>query len=237
MQIATTGVRGAFTMTKELQNLRLFPLSLVLFPGISIPLHIFEDRYKQMVNECLDADEPFGIVLDRRYRRPEMEAEPCAVGCLARITSVERLEEGRMNIVVEGQQRFRILEILQGRPYLSARVQLMAELGAPGASPATDRLAELFECYIERLVTLAGRQVEVVEVPDDAATLFALVAALLAIPLEVRQELLEAEDLASAMVKEASLLEEQIAQLDQAVPAHRTTRLNGAEWAEVMSQN
>ena len=87
----------------------LFPLpNLVLFPHIVVPLHIFEERYKTMINACLDSSEVFGLVLLRTGADEESEETIHRVGVTARIVEVERLDEGRMNILCEGEQRFRI---------------------------------------------------------------------------------------------------------------------------------
>src|SRR4029078_8197389 len=87
----------------------LFPLpNLVLFPNIVVPLHIFEERYKLMINGCIDRDEVFGLVLLRSGAEDESEDTIHRVGVTARIVEVERLDEGRLNILCEGGDRFRI---------------------------------------------------------------------------------------------------------------------------------
>src|SRR5438477_12207762 len=94
----------------ELMEIPLFPLpNLVLFPNIIVPLHIFEERYKLMINGCIDRDEVFGLVLLRSGAEQESEDTIHRVGVTARITEVERLDDGRMNILCEGETRFRIL--------------------------------------------------------------------------------------------------------------------------------
>jgi uncharacterized protein len=93
-------------------ELPLFPLNTVLFPGMPIQLYIFEQRYKEMIHDCLKSSQPFGVVLIRNGKEANSHlAEPHYVGCSARILDVEPLEEGRMNLVALGQQRFRILEL------------------------------------------------------------------------------------------------------------------------------
>src|SRR5260370_21239551 len=106
-------------------EIALFPLpNLVLFPNIVVPLHIFEDRYKLMVAGCIDHDEPFGLVLLRGGAEQETEEAIHRVGVVARITEVERLEDGRMNIVCEGETRFRIYRVTQQTPFWNGSVQL-----------------------------------------------------------------------------------------------------------------
>ena len=92
-------------------DIPLFPLNVVLMPGAPMPLHIFEERYKQMVNECLEGESEFGMVLAD-------ESGTRGVGCTARIVElVERYEDGRMLILVEGSRRFRLNNVLTGKPY------------------------------------------------------------------------------------------------------------------------
>src|SRR6266699_1221668 len=99
----------------------LFPLpNLVLFPRIVVPLHIFEERYKLMINSCIDRDEAFGLVLLRSGAEEETEETIHRVGVTAKVIEMERLEGGRMNIVTEGERRFRIYRFTQQDPYWKA---------------------------------------------------------------------------------------------------------------------
>jgi ATP-dependent Lon protease len=100
----------------------IFPLPIVLFPSIELPLHIFEKRYRAMIDDVVQADGAFGVI------RIEEGASSIAVtGCLARIVDVTRLHDGRMNILACGYQRFSVLELLDGRPYRQARVRALSE--------------------------------------------------------------------------------------------------------------
>jgi len=96
--------------------LPIFPLEVVLFPGVPLPLHIFEPRYKEMIAECLEQGKPFGMVRAKENAVAE-------VGCSAVILNVmKRYEDGRLDISSEGKQRFAILELNHDRPYLQAEV-------------------------------------------------------------------------------------------------------------------
>ena len=104
-------------------RLPLFPLGIVLLPGEPVPLHIFEPRYKEMVRVCIDGDRPFGIV----YASEEKLAD---VGCTARIERVAaRYEDGRLDIVAVGEQRFAVDEIHRDLEYLSAHVHAVEDAG------------------------------------------------------------------------------------------------------------
>src|SRR5215510_3379524 len=105
-------------------EISLFPLpNLVLFPNIIVPLHIFEERYKLMINSCVDSNEVFGLVLLRSGAEEESEDTIHRVGVTARIVEVERLEEGRMNILCEGETRFRIFRLTQQAPFWKGIVE------------------------------------------------------------------------------------------------------------------
>src|SRR5512147_1497828 len=96
----------------------LFPLpNLVLFPRVVVPLHIFEERYKLMINTCIDLQQKFGLVLLREDAAEESEDTMHRVGVEATIAEVERLGDGRMNILAEGDRRFRIVRLTQQTPY------------------------------------------------------------------------------------------------------------------------
>jgi Lon protease-like protein len=130
-----------------LERFPLFPLGLVLLPQELVPLHIFEERYKLMIGECLEADSEFGIVwlADDGLRD---------VGCTARITRViEQFEDGRMNILVEGAHPFRLLRRIDDMPYPAGDVELLEDFD-PDADPelaerARARYAELVEVATE----------------------------------------------------------------------------------------
>ena len=101
----------------------LFPLNVVLFPGMPLPLHIFEERYKAMVADCIRDNRPFGVVMieegSAEYGAP---ARPVAIGCTAEIAQVQPLDEGRMFIITVGRERFRIVRLDYDKPYLVGTV-------------------------------------------------------------------------------------------------------------------
>ena len=96
--------------------LPLFPLQTVLYPGMPLPLHIFEERYRQMIDKCLEHDAPFGVTLIKKGVEVGGPAEPFDVGTSARIVEASRREDGQMDLMAQGVHRFRILETLQDRP-------------------------------------------------------------------------------------------------------------------------
>src|SRR6185436_123981 len=106
----------------------LFPLpNLVLFPNVAVPLHIFEERYKLMINRCIDHDEVFGLVLLREGAEHESESTIHRVGVTARVVQVDRLEDGRMNILCAGESRFRIEKFTGRTPYWTGTVEFLED--------------------------------------------------------------------------------------------------------------
>ncbi len=155
----------------------LFPLRSVLCPGVALPLHIFEERYRLMVNRCIERDEPFGVVLLREGREVgPTRAEVAAVGTTAAIRRAGAYSDGRLEILTVGQQRFRIEDVDNvSEPYLVGRVNLIDE---PTGSPelAADRAAEVGQRFLEYLELLQpaddadGPEIEIefeIEVDDD----------------------------------------------------------------------
>lgn len=175
-------------------ELPLFPLDTVLFPGAPLPLHIFEDRYKEMVNLCLEEQRPFGVVLIREgvaERGPL--AEPYLVGCTAQITQVQPLADERMLIMAVGQERFRIVSLKRDRPYLVGMVEtapLHTEQPATLVK-AADRLYPLVVDYLEILTEVSEVEFDAAQVPTDPEPLVYLAAALIQIPQETKQAFLE----------------------------------------------
>src|SRR5690242_9824953 len=115
-------------------RLRLFPLNAVLFPGAVLNLHVFEPRYKQMIGECLESGEGFGVVLIRDGEEAgDPSVEPHQIGSVAEIVEVTQLPFGRYYVSTIGRQRFRIREILSREPYLTVEAEIIDEAGAEDA--------------------------------------------------------------------------------------------------------
>lgn len=172
----------------------LFPLNTVLFPGTPLQLHIFEERYKLMIGKCIEERSPFGVVLIRKGQESTGPlAEPHTIGCSAQIIHVQRLSEGRLNIVSLGQGRFRILSInTETHPYLIGRVEKM-----PLKNPAPDLVAKmaqelrpLVEHFIQALVKAGSGEFDIQQLPDDSISLAYMAAALLQSPPAQKQHIL-----------------------------------------------
>ena len=188
-------------------ELRLFPLSVGLFPGMSFPLRIFEERYKLMIGECLEADEPFGVVLIEEGPEVGGPAKTHTIGTTARITQVERLEEGRMNLATVGEKRFRIVDTVHRVPYLKGRVQYLPEELGDIEEGVLDKAKELFGEYIRGLAGLRGGWMRQADVPEDAGVLSYTIGQYLELPAVARQRLLELPFIGERLKFEIPLLE------------------------------
>ena len=146
-----------------MEELGLFPLGIVLLPTEELPLHIFEERYKELIGECLEQDGAFGLV----YADDDGLRD---LGTRARVTEVlTRFEDGRLNIVVEGGERFRLTELTDGRSFSTGLVAPIADDDDPADAAAVQEALLLFE----RLRELTGSDVEV-PAADAAQLSFAL---------------------------------------------------------------
>lgn len=149
-------------------RLPLFPLTAVLFPGTVMPLHIFEPRYRQLVADCLENDAPFGII---RPGRDQEAPPPGTVGCAARIQARDLLSDGRSNIVVVGQERFRVQHYLEDEtPYLLATVEEFEDESDP-SPPTTEELERLYLAYTKALRTLHDVMHETLTLAHDPGAL------------------------------------------------------------------
>jgi Lon protease-like protein len=211
-------------------RLPLFPLNTVLFPGATLPLHIFEDRYRTMISRCIDERAPFGVVLIREGEEVGATAEPFDVGTTARVARVQRLPDGRMNIVTLGDRRFRILALDTTEPYLQGDVDYLESEGAdtPPARDAAARVAALFGEQFRLTLAVSAQWVRRVDLPDDPGRLADFVAAHLELSSEVKQQLLETLSVPERLRREEALLGEIIGSLTQRWDEQRKKRFAGA---------
>jgi hypothetical protein len=197
-------------------RLPLFPLGSVLFPGLVLPLHIFEPRYQQLVEDLLAGPEPrvFGVIAIRRGRETGVDGVSAlyGMGCTAELRQVERLPDGRFELVAVGAQRFRLGELADPAPYLSGVVELLAdEVGDhTEAALAAQGVQRLFRSYLDLLAERGGVRVTVSELPDEPVLLSHLVAAAVVVDLPDKQRLLEEPDACQRLAAERTLLAREI---------------------------
>src|SRR5262245_40217409 len=175
----------------------LFPLpNVVLFPGVYLPLHIFEPRYREMVQDALHDDRIIGMTLLRPGYEAEYEGRPpiYAVGCAGVITHVERLPDGRFNLILRGLEKFRVLDeeaAAAGGPlYRRATVAAMDEAVAELERPPLRETRQRLEALLAPLIDTATRSMHITEAMADEDLVNALAQYLDFDPLE-KQALLE----------------------------------------------
>jgi Uncharacterized protein, similar to the N-terminal domain of Lon protease len=205
-------------------ELPLFPLEQVLFPHMLMPLHIFEERYKELVTRCVRESIPFGVVLISRGTSTTPRAETFRVGCTARIRRVERLPDGCMNIEVVGEQRFRILETHEVRPYRTGITEPLQDV--PGAEEAVLPLSEdvqrLLKEFLTRQLALLGQRDVEIELPDKPELLSFTAACVLPLENDEKQAFLEETDTAARLYAERAVLKREVTRLRRAAESVET---------------
>jgi Lon protease-like protein len=202
-------------------NIPLFPLSVVLFPGMMLPLHIFEKRYQVMIRECIDSpNQMFGVIL---AKTTQAQAPGVAnlyaddlheIGTTARITAVEQLQDGRMNLITVGQERFVIKSIRASETdFLIGQVDPfpMKEDGNPEEiDRMTKKLRGMVKSYIDQLASASGEDLSSVTLPTDPKTLAYLAGTAIQGPLlQDKQQLLSIESVSSLIVKTVNVLDKE----------------------------
>lgn len=198
-------------------DIPLFPLNLVLMPGAPQPLHIFEERYKQMVNECLEEKSEFGMVLadDSGTRN---------VGCTARIVElVQRYDDGRMVILVEGSRRFKLNNIMTGKPYYVGEIEYLED----GPEEDVSALAEECVALLERVVEAATEGSVGIEIEPPYRNLSFAIAGRIEFGLEIRQSILELPTEGERLAKVKELLAEAAERMEREKAAREKAQTNG----------
>ncbi|MEI6779070.1 MAG: LON peptidase substrate-binding domain-containing protein [Chloroflexales bacterium] len=200
------------------QQLPLFPLATVLFPGATLNLHIFEERYRTMISQCLEQNRPFGVVYLRsgdevsEGRPTSRLAETANVGTVAEISANVRLDDGRYLLTATGLRRFSIRRILQRVPYIIAAVVDLPEEGGPQVDAAAHALRTVYGRYWQAISVASGTPIEVEDLSTEPEAMGYQLAERLQVPDELKQRWLETElstrlrDLASELLDELSIL-------------------------------
>lgn len=198
----------------ESRRIPLFPLHVVLFPGMPLPLHIFEPRYRKMIRDCLEVDRIFGVCLIRSGPEVGGPADPYPVGTTCEILKVTHLEDGQMHLTTVGRNRFRILRLIQDdQLYLEGEVELWPEDAPPDLGELPGRVRDATLRYVTTLLALHGENLKNLDLPDDPVRLSHLVGALLQSTPDLRQALLEDRDTGHRLESELALLEGELAGL------------------------
>jgi uncharacterized protein len=201
------------------QTLPLFPLGTVLYPGLLLPLHIFEDRYRQLVRDLLDNPEPrrFGVIAIREGRDTGEGGVSALheIGCTATVRRVLKRDDGRFDLVTIGAERFRLTTLDHSRPYLQGEVDLLPEETGDqvAAEQAVEIVQRAFRTYIDALTARGVTQVSIPELPTEPIALSYLVAASVIADLPDRQALLAEPDALHRLAAERALLSRETAML------------------------
>ncbi|MFG2331189.1 LON peptidase substrate-binding domain-containing protein [Streptomyces sp. NPDC048604] len=222
-------------------RLPLFPLNGVLFPGLVLPLNVFEERYRAMMRELLKTaeDEPrrFAVVAIRDGREvapsapglPDQTALPekgpaagfgpdpiqafHRVGCVADAASIRERADGSFEVMCTGTTRVKLLSVDSTGPYLTAEVEEVAEDRGEGAGALAEGVLRAFRAYQKRLAGARERSLTTAELPDDPSVVSYLVAAAAVLDTPAKQRLLQAPDTATRLREELAVLRRETAVL------------------------
>jgi Lon protease-like protein len=220
-------VNGEREMADELFKVPLFPLNVVLFPGMALPLHIFEPRYRDMTADCLADQAPFGVVLAVADENSE-SVVPARVGTLARIADYERLPDGRYNMLALGTSRFEVIRY-QGqivdadepndKTYLVGIVRPLRDYeDSPSDLDAlVEEARSALDDYLHVMFTLVGSEDRKLEVPREAGELSYLIGMCLMCEDCEKQQLLETTSLPLRLRTGIRLLRAEVEDLGQQV--------------------
>jgi Lon protease-like protein len=191
----------------------LFPLELVLLPNERVPLHIFEDRYKDLIGECLADTTDFGLILEDDDGLREIGTRTSVVEL------IDTFDDGRMNVLVEGRSRFRVIELTEGRPFRTAEVEAVEDDGELPLEADVEQTIAVFR----RLVAVA--EVDEIDEPSAGSPVLSFeLAARVDFGPELKQELLELRSEGKRLRRLAELLDQAV----QALTHEREVRQRAA---------
>jgi Lon protease-like protein len=220
-----SGARAGDGASGGVSEIPLFPLGVVLFPTMLLPLHIFEERYKEMVHRCVRESIPFGVVLISEGQSVGGKAKTFRIGCTARIARVERMPDGRMMIEVVGEQRFRILDQHEALPYRTGLTEVLRDAPAPDApslAVLASEVERLLRDFLSRQLALLGQSVGHFDLPGEPEELSFTAACVLPLENDEKQALLEDTDTASRLTVEREVLLREVTRLRRAAEAMDT---------------
>lgn len=217
----------------------IFPLNAVLFPKMPLPLHVFEKRYVALINYCVEEGSPFGLVLARDP--DERGVDIARVGTFAHLQAVQKLDEDRYNVLVVGGDRFSVLA-RETMPdgYDMALVEKLTDMPADPShlNALADELRRAFRQFFEGLIQHVGLRSLQFELPDDVVDLSFVVAAVVNLPSERRQLLLESTSTSERLQQEIAYLQRSIELLGDSDARAQVARLLDASKArEEISRN
>ncbi|MCS7264071.1 MAG: LON peptidase substrate-binding domain-containing protein [Armatimonadetes bacterium] len=199
------------------REMPLLLVETVLFPGSKLPLTIFDERDKKLLEDCLVGDRIVGVTL-HKSRSPFDLKDFCDVGTIARIVHAEINQENQIVVVLKGEQRFRLIEIIQSEPYWVGRVEIFParfSFISPQLTHLANRLSAMLYRYIELREIADKLSLADMMLPTDLLTLGYRIGSLLDVPLREKQELLETEDVNELLLRELEILNREIKRLQE----------------------
>ena len=221
----------AYDKVRGVSELPIFPLALVLFPGVPLPLHIFEPRYRQMLNDVRAGNSLFGVsYFDASTSEKDMP--PAGhVGCVAEITETQPMPDGRANILTVGIIRYRIEEYVErADPYLLARVSYFEDDEEdPNLLGESARdVAETFTRIARAVRTINDERANLPDISDtEPQRLSFLVAAAMEVDTDVKQDLLELRSTAERLQRLGEMLERAVTNYEERARIHELAKGNG----------
>ncbi len=211
-------------------TLPIFPLPLVLFPGVTIPLHIFEPRYRRMLADCLERDRRFGIVFLAEGTSEESLGVGGDVGCVARVESHNELADGRSNITVAGRERFTLRALVASPlPYRVGMVMPYEDSSEPVEllEPLATRVRERFDRIARAARTISDDADAIPDLPDDPALLAFRVVSFIDLKVDERRRLLASTSPAERLRTVDGVLAPAVEPIEQRAITHERSKTNG----------
>ena len=213
----------------------MFPLSTVVFPGMNVPLHVFEDRYRMLVRHLLEVEDPaariFGTVAIREgYEVGDHGAQSVyRVGCVLQLVEVDRLDDGTFDIVAVARQRMTLDEMKRGEDFPQGVATMMSEPEVAVPQDLLDRARATFTAFRAAMTELQGDPFSGT-LPRDPDYLAWTLSALAPLPMAERQSLLEAEDAAQRLALVTRLLTEELRAIN-VIPSLPATQVARTAWS------
>lgn len=222
----------ALDKVRGVSELPLFPLPLVLFPGVPLPLHIFEERYRRMLEDVRVSNNMFGLsYFDPNAFGAEERPAVGHVGCATEVVEVQAMPDGRSNILTVGVVRYRITEYVEsGEPYLVARVEFFEDEEGDSVvlRKRADEVAEMFTRIARAMRSINDERGSLPELPlEDPERLSFLVAAVVEMEADAKQELLELRSTAERLRRVYTLLAQAVSSYEERARTHELARGNG----------
>lgn len=221
----------AFDKVTGVSELPIFPLALVLFPGVPLPLHIFEPRYRQMLNDVRAGNSLFGVSYYDALTSEQDIPAAGHVGCVAEVTESQTMPDGRSNILTVGIIRYRLEEYIERNdPYLLARVSYFEdeEEDATSLSESARDVAETFTRIARAVRTINDERANLPDISDtEPQRLSFLVAAAMEVDTDVKQDLLELRSTSGRLQRLRDMLGHAVSSYEERARVHELAKGNG----------